>query len=239
MSKSGLRDFDEIAIPLNSTLQDLEDETIENFLNNNSNSFLLEEDEKKNIRDLNRNKNKVQSNLNANMLKSSSFQRKSLNSKVIEKNNQLDNDSNEEESHNEDDNFDDGDYQSDTDYREIDTREITKITKLGSLSNHKAPKSFQEAFPFESNRIKKMIQNSSLSSLYDIDDDFLAERKSKKQNNPHYSKNLTDNFILQKRKNECNKSLSKTDLKRIYEELDSIHNKLVVNESSFVRFFPF
>jgi hypothetical protein len=245
MSKSAYTNFDEIALPLNSTLQDLDDETIENFLNNNSNSFSIEDHESRNNRNVKNtneefhtNKKQVQSNVKNknNILKSSgSFQtRRNVNSKITERSKQIDNNVYNEESENENDNdnvnFDDEDYQSDTDYREIDTREITKITKLSSLNNKKALKSFQEAFPFESDRLNEMMQNSYLSNLNDIENDYLIEQRLAKQNSARHSKNSSSSLAVQQKANSSqNKSLSKMDLKRIYEELDSIHNKLVVN----------
>ena len=91
-----------------------------------------------------------------------------------------------------------------------DLKEMTNITRINN-SHKKTLKSFQEKYPM-SVELPNVLYYSSSTSLNSYNDD----GNSIQRGNPNFNS-------IQKR------PMSKQDLGRIYQELNTIHNKLVVS----------
>ena len=133
----------------------------------------------------------------------------------------------------------------DYDNEPTDTREITSITKINQ-SHKKLLKSFRDKYPtsirIPTDRI--LSSSSSFSSLVDnfenqddYDNQFYNDYEGREEieevdyvDDDEIGGNLLSrNMDLHRRSKNSAKALSKSDLSRIYKELNEIHNKLVVS----------
>lgn len=210
------------SIPVNSTLQDLEE-------NDDNDSFDFNENE-----------------LVAHKISkiSSTKSRPSQNSRKLSSNSKQENFVYE----NQQNEFDNDNFYYDNDIDATDLKEITSITRINQ-SNKVILKSFQEKYP-TSIRILSERCLSSSSSFNSLTDHYENQEEydnqlyndNSDQVDDYVEENLDDNCLdmlerkinrnlsLSNRRQSSNsKSLSKSDLNRIYKELNEIHNRLVVS----------
>ena len=210
------------SIPVNSTLQDLEE-------NDDNDSFDFNENE-----------------LVAHKISkiSSTKSRPSQNSRKLSSNSKQENFVYE----NQQNEFDNDNFYYDNDIDATDLKEITSITRINQ-SNKVILKSFQEKYP-TSIRIPSERCLSSSSSFNSLTDHYENQEEydnqlyndNSDQVDDYVEENLDDNCLdmlerkinrnlsLSNRRQSSNsKSLSKSDLNRIYKELNEIHNRLVVS----------
>ena len=117
--------------------------------------------------------------------------------------------------------------------RTEDLREMTNITRINN-SHKKTLKSFQEKYPLSvelPNMLQYSSSSNSLNSFSDNDGTHFEATQHQHQNKNHnhhqYHENRSQEICANR------KSMNNNDLKRIYHELNTIHNKLVVIRNFF------
>jgi len=233
-------------IPVNSTLQDLEE---------NDDSFAFNDEEM-----LARG---GKSGTTCASSTSVSTSRRSRNSRKLSSSNKQENFFSDNQKKDKDNNTrqieDNCCYYYDNDIEDTDLKEITSITRINQ-SNKVILKSFQEKYP-TSIRIPSERALSSSSSFNSLTDQFEnnEEYESQFYNNNNNNEDddgdfdegdgyvdeadfddnncldvlerkMSSNLVLSNRRpSSMTKSMSKSDLNRIYKELNEIHNRLVVS----------
>jgi hypothetical protein len=214
------------SIPVNSTLQDLEE-------NDDNDSFDFIENE------LVAHKGAKPSSITS---------RRSQNSRKLSANSKQENFVYENQQNEFDNDHIEDNFYYDNDIDATDLKEITSITRINQ-SNKVILKSFQEKYP-TSIRIPSERCLSSSSSFNSLTDHFENQEEYDNQLYNDNSDEVDDyveekfddncldilekkinrNLSISKRRQSSNsKSLSKSDLNRIYKELNEIHNRLVVS----------
>ena len=222
------------SIPVNSTLQDLEE-------NDDNDSFDFNEEE------LVARKGATSSSIASRRSRNS----RKLSSNSKQENFIYENQLNEMENVHVENNF-----YYDNDIEATDLKEITSITRINQ-SNKVILNSFREKYP-TSIRLpseRALSSSSSFNSLTDqfenqeYYDDQLGHEVEDGYDDEKFDNNCLDvlerkmsrNLCMSNQRESSNvKSLSKSDLNRIYKELNEIHNRLVVNffANTFPKIFP-
>lgn len=100
---------------------------------------------------------------------------------------------------------------------------MTNITRINN-SHKKTLKSFQEKYPLSvelPNMLQYSSSSNSLNSFSDNDGTHFEVTQHQYQHHQYHENRDQDIWANRK-------SMNKHDLKRIYQELNTIHNKLVV-----------
>ena len=222
------------SIPVNSTMQDLEDV-------DESDSFMLEDDHFMTTfnqqQQQNRRTTTSYTSRNTRSSKTSSLPQTSRKQENF--------DSRVATDYFENDEIDDADdVEEDYDNEPTDTREITSITRINQ-SHKRLLKSFREKYP-TSIRMPTDRALSSASSFNSLTDNFQDQDEYDNRFYSDYDRPAEDNdnddeeedvdnmegnnlAVQRRRSAKAAKTLSKSDLGRIYKELNEIHNKLVVS----------